>query len=71
VAATGLLADARDLPFDPEWLDNETEMRGAIAALLDDKPHLKARAVSGDVGQGRRDTAPAQVNLIGFLRGER
>ncbi|BAX92046.1 hypothetical protein [Mycobacterium shigaense] len=71
VAATGLLADPRDLPFDANWLDSETELRGAIAALLDDKPHLKARNVTGDIGQGRRGEAAAKVNLIGLLRGER
>jgi hypothetical protein len=71
VSATGLLADPRDLPFDANWLDDETELRGAIAALLDDKPHLKARTINGDIGQGRRETAPAPVNLIGLLRGER
>ncbi|WP_322857336.1 hypothetical protein [Mycobacterium shigaense] len=70
VAATGLLADPRDLPFDANWLDSETELRGAIAALLDDKPHLKARTITGDIGQGQRGTPPP-VSLIGLLRGER
>jgi hypothetical protein len=67
VAATGHLADPSDLPYDPEWLDDETEMLGAIAALLDEKPHLKARKVTGDVGQGRRDTAES-VDLAAMLR---
>jgi hypothetical protein len=68
VAATGMLADPRDLPYDPEWLDNDQELRGAIAALLDDKPHLKARTVTGDVGQGRRGAAEAPISLVAELK---
>lgn len=68
VEATGLLADARDMPYMPDVLDDETELRGCIAALLDERPHLKARKVAGDVGQGRRDTAEP-VNLMELLRG--
>lgn len=68
VAATGLLADPSDLPFDAEWLDNEEDLRGAIGALLDEKPHLKSRTVTGDVGQGRRDTAEAPFDLLAELR---
>lgn len=52
VAATGRLADASDLPFDAAHLDDEAALSGAIDALLEAKPHLASRRVSGDVGQG-------------------
>jgi hypothetical protein len=66
------LAREMGLP-EPFWSrvtgDDDDAIIKDIYALLDGVKSSKR--VSGDVGQGRRDTAPAQVNLIGLLRGER
>lgn len=67
VAATGRLADPSDLPFDAAHLDDEAALATAIDELLDRKPHLAARRVAGDVGQGARGGGEP-VDLIGLMR---
>lgn len=71
VAATGRLADPADLPFDAEHLDDADALNAAIDTLLANKPHFKARRVSGDIGQGSRGDLDAGVNLLEMLRGGR
>lgn len=67
VAATGRLADADDLDFDEAHLTDTDALTTAIDELLDRKPHLAARRIVGDVGQGAvRDDTP--VDLAGMLR---
>lgn len=69
VTATGKLADATDLPFDATHLEDDGALLAqAIDDLIARKPHLAARKVSGDVGQGSRNGA-SDVNLLGMLRG--
>lgn len=68
VAATGRLADPADVPYDAEHLDEPEKLAAAIDALLEAKPHLKARKVSGDVGLGQRDSGTPTVDLLGMLR---
>ena len=60
-AATGKLADPTDLPVTDELLDDDglpdaKKIEQAIADLIVRKPHLAARRVAGDVGQGARPT---------------
>lgn len=69
VAATGRLADAADLPYREEHLSDPEALTAAIGALLTDKPHLKARKVAGDAGQGSRGGVETGVNLLELLRG--
>ena len=68
VEQTGSLADPADLPFDAAHLESPEALQAAIAALLEAKPHLKARRFVGDVGQGNRESANAGVDLLGILR---
>ena len=67
VRATGKLADPTDLPFDSEHLEDPEKLAAAVDALIEAKPHLKARRVVGDVGQGGRGSAETGVNLLGML----
>ncbi len=72
-AATGRLADATDLPYDAELLDDdglvdEPKVRAAVNALLVRKPHLASRRPTGSVDQGVREDE-AGVSLVGLLRG--
>lgn len=69
VRATGRLADPTDLPFDAAHLDDAGALAGALDALLDGKPHLAARRVTGDVGQGNRGTASRPFSLLDTLKG--
>lgn len=69
VAATGRLADPTDLPFDQAHLEDPEALAAAVDELLAGKPHLKSRKVTGDIGQGTRTSAPADVDLLGLLRG--
>ncbi|WP_308280567.1 hypothetical protein [Williamsia sp. DF01-3] len=65
--ATGKLADPTDLPFNAEHLEDPDALAAAVDALIEAKPHLKARRFVGDVGQGGRGSAEAGVNLLGML----
>ena len=68
VEATGRLADATDLPYVPEYLDDPEALTEAVDALLRAKPHLASRKPVGDVGQGAGGSAP-EFSLQGLLRG--
>lgn len=68
VAATGRLADPTDLPFDVEHLDDPDALTAAIDELVERKPHLKTRRLSGDVGQGAGGAKAGDVNLADLLR---
>lgn len=68
VAADGRLQDATDLEFNPEHLDNEKALEAAITALLEAKPHLRARKATGDIGAGERGDAHNDTDLIGIIR---
>jgi hypothetical protein len=67
VAATGRLADADDLPFDPAHLEDPEALTAAIDALLARKPHLASRRPAGDIGQGAGRVSE-DVSLAGILR---
>lgn len=64
VEKTGRLADPSDLAFDPALLDDGLDT--AIDALLEAKPHLASRLVSGDVGQGAGQPTES-FSLAGLL----
>lgn len=68
VAADGRLQDATDLEFNPEHLDSEKALEDAITALLEAKPHLRARKAAGDIGAGDRGEAHNDTDLIGIIR---
>lgn len=67
VKATGKLADPTDMPFDAAHLDDPDALAAAIDALIEAKPHLKARRIVGDVGQGT-GSASDDAGLLGMLR---
>lgn len=67
VAATGLLVDPADLPYDEQLLDDAGAMEAAIEALITAKPHLASRIPRGDIGQGVSDPADT-VDLAALLR---
>lgn len=68
VEQTGKLADPTDLAFDEDHLDDADSLTTAIDDLLAAKPHLAARRVAGDIGQGASKPSDG-VNLLGILRG--
>lgn len=69
VRATGKLADPTDLPFDAAHLDDPDTLAAAVDALIEAKPHLKARKVTGNVGQGESGGS-AGVDLLSIMRGQ-
>ena len=72
-ASTNRLADATDLTFTPDLLDDdglpdEVKVADAIEELLARKPHLASRRPRGsDVGQGATDDGDT-VSLADLLR---
>lgn len=69
VAQTGRLADPTDLEFDEAHIEDPEKLAAAVDDLLARKPHLKARRIAGDVGQGNRGNTAGEVDLLGSLRG--
>ena len=68
VEKSGRLADPADLAFDPAHLDGEN-LAAAIDALLEAKPHLKARRFDSDAAaQGAKQGGVGQVNLAELMR---
>jgi hypothetical protein len=68
VTATGLLADASDLPFDAAHLDDADALATAIDALTTGKPHLKSRKPSGSVGQGVKGAEDVPLTFATMLQ---
>lgn len=66
-AATGRLQDPTDLPYDAAHLDDADALTEAIDDLLKAKPHLGARKLHGNIGQGQTSTNNT-VDLAGILR---
>lgn len=71
-AATGSLADATDLPYDDDLLDDvgvpdPDKVLAAVDDLIARKPHLAARRPRGDVGQGARPEVE-EIGLASLLR---
>lgn len=68
VAQTGKLADPTDLEFSEDHLEDPDALAQAVDDLLTRKPHLRARRVAGDVGQGTRGKAGGGVDLLEAMR---
>lgn len=69
VAGTGKLADPTDLEFDEAHLEDPDALAAAVDDLLTRKPHLRARRVAGDVGQGNRGKTGNGPDLLEAMRG--
>lgn len=69
VAQTGKLADPTDLEFSEDHLEDPDALAAAVDDLLTRKPHLRARRVAGDVGQGNRGKASNAPDLLEAMRG--
>lgn len=69
VAGTGKLADPTDLEFDETHLEDPEALTAAVDDLLARKPHLRARRVAGDVGQGNRGKTGNGPDLLEAMRG--
>lgn len=69
VEQDGQLADPADLEFDPAHLDDPEALASAIAALLEQRPHLKARRFEpGAAAQGAKSGTSGSVDLAGLMR---
>lgn len=59
-----------DLEFNQAYIDDEKALADAITDLIERKPGLRARQVSGDVGAGNRGASSAEApDLISIIRG--
>lgn len=68
VQLDGRLADAGDLEVDPDTPLTLEAVSERVTDLLERKPRLSSRALSGDIGQGARGDATGPVDLIGMFR---
>lgn len=69
VSATGKLADASDLPFNGDLLDDDEGLHAAIDELLTKRPHYAARKPTGSVGQGVTGKQEQKFSLMSRLSG--
>lgn len=69
VKATGKLVNPEEFPYDAALLDDDDALNAAIDQLTEAKPYLKARNLSGDVGQGERGKITAPQDFSTLLRG--
>lgn len=67
VQSLGLLADPTDLPYS-EGLDSVEAVKAAAEALIEKKPHLRARKVGGDIGQHHETGGGQSLGLLGRMR---
>lgn len=67
VEATGRVQDASDVPFDDSHIDSPEALTAAIDELLTAKPHLAARRLTGNIGQGASE-AGTTVDLAALMR---
>ena len=68
VRALGKVADPRDVPYDPDVLDDPAALAAHVDALLAERPHLAKRKSPGSIGQGVTSDAPTEMGLHGLLR---
>ncbi|MDX1873986.1 hypothetical protein SBI67_17835 [Mycolicibacterium sp. 120266] len=68
VAATGKVENAAEIPFDADVLDDDDALTAAIDAAITERPYIKARKVSGDIGQGVRGDQTGPKDFSGLLR---
>ena len=69
VRRDGRLSNPDDMPFNPDFLENESALTEAITELIRSRPGLKSRAAAGDIGNGSRGSAKKEsVNLIDMLK---
>ncbi|KWX22313.1 hypothetical protein AFM11_21000 [Mycolicibacterium wolinskyi] len=68
VAATGKLDNPAELPFDAEILDDADAINQAIEAAIAQRPYIKSRKLSGNVGQGQRGESTGPHDFSGLFR---
>lgn len=68
VEQTGRLADPDDLPFDATHLETPEALDKAIDALIESKPHFKARKTAGDIGQGYESSQQQPTDFSSLFR---
>jgi hypothetical protein len=66
--ATGTLADPSDLEYNAELLEDAGALAEAIETLTTAKPHLRARKLGGNVGQGVTGDQAAPTSLLAKLK---
>lgn len=68
VSALDKLADATDLAYDPDLLDDD-KLAEAVDALVSAKPHMaKPRKPNGSVGQGQCGNSVGPMDFSSLLR---
>lgn len=67
VAATNILADPSDLPFDADALEDMDRIQQLARQLVAEKPHLRSRKILQRVGQGEGSPVTG-VSLVDLLR---
>lgn len=68
VAATGKLENPAEIAYNGDILDDADAITQAIEAAITDRPYIKARKVTGSVGQGSRGEDAAQFSLLNRLK---
>jgi hypothetical protein len=69
VKATGKVENPGEIPYNADILDDADAINQAVDAAIAERPYIKARKVTGDVGQGQRSKTAAPQDFSMLLRG--
>lgn len=63
-----LVVDTDAVPYDPDLLDDDSDLSAAVETLLESKPYLRKRNVGGNIGQHTSNDSTTAVSLLSTLR---
>jgi hypothetical protein len=69
VTATGKVENPAEIAYNADILDDADALSQAIDDAITERPYIKARKVTGSVGQGSRGDDVAQFSLLHRLKG--
>lgn len=68
VSSLNMLVAPEEMPYDPALLTDSDALVAAVSALIEQKPYLAKRRVSGDIDQGPREEGTAPPSLMSTLK---
>ncbi|ODQ96602.1 hypothetical protein [Mycolicibacterium holsaticum] len=58
VKATGKVENPAEIPYNPDIIDNIDAINEAIDGAINERPYIRSRRPSGDIGQGNKGDKP-------------
>lgn len=68
VGSLNMLVNPAEMPYDAGLLTDSDALTAAVLALIEEKPYLAKRRVTGDIDQGPREEGAAPPSLMSTLK---